>query len=465
MRLLDEALAFDTDGWPIWNSVVIVMPRKNGKTMLLAAYAVYRLLTSEGLPEILLAASSDKQAGRLYDAAAIFIRRSPILSGLCRVRDFAGEIVREDGKGKIIRVSSDPGRLHGYNPSLVICDELAQWTTPTLKRAYAALTSGGGARKSPQTFTITTAGEATARHDSILGRILDAGLAAEDVEKEPGLAICRLPEAKTLIFNYEAPTDDPTDIEAMKLANPASWITTEYLARQAANPELSDGDVLQLHGCVWASSEGSWLEAAPWEERKATFGFSSGEILILGYDHARTYDHAALIALRPTGERTGDVEPIEIWHPEDFDSEGIPYWLVERKISEVAEEFNVAAVGFDPGCGFKRSAEILADEGIRMVQVGMGGGVWAPLTAELRAAILEGRLRHNGDPELSAHVLAGETKDSPHGQRLHGRTPGKAKVDALMAMGIAWFTAFDTDALEQGPSPWERRAERGEALL
>ena len=40
----------------------------------------------------------------------------------------------------------------------------------------------------------------------------------------------------------------------MKLANPASWITRDYLRRQAENPELTDAQVLQLHGCVWAES-------------------------------------------------------------------------------------------------------------------------------------------------------------------------------------------------------------------
>ena len=40
----------------------------------------------------------------------------------------------------------------------------------------------------------------------------------------------------------------------MKLANPASWITEQYLRRQAENPELTDAQVLQLHGCVWAAS-------------------------------------------------------------------------------------------------------------------------------------------------------------------------------------------------------------------
>jgi hypothetical protein len=31
-RLLGEALAYDAEGWPSWRSVVLVCPRKNGKT-------------------------------------------------------------------------------------------------------------------------------------------------------------------------------------------------------------------------------------------------------------------------------------------------------------------------------------------------------------------------------------------------------------------------------------------------
>jgi phage terminase large subunit-like protein len=124
-RTLGEALAFDAGGWPMWRSVVIVAPRKNGKTATLAALSLYRLLTSAGRPEILLAAPSDRVAGRLFDAAARFVRRSRELSKLVRVRDHAGEIVREDGMGIIYRLSSDPARLYGFNPTHVVVDELA----------------------------------------------------------------------------------------------------------------------------------------------------------------------------------------------------------------------------------------------------------------------------------------------------------------------------------------------------
>ena len=91
------------------------------------------------------------------------------------MRDHAGEIVREDGMGIVYRLSA-PTRpaCTATTRRTSWSDELAQWTTPNLRRAYAALTSGGGARSAPQVFTITTAGEAAQRHDSILGRILDA---------------------------------------------------------------------------------------------------------------------------------------------------------------------------------------------------------------------------------------------------------------------------------------------------
>jgi phage terminase large subunit-like protein len=219
-RMLGEALAYDEQGHRVFRSVVMVAPRKNGKTALLAAVALYRLLTEEGRPEVLLAASSDRQAGRLFDACARYVRRNPALSDLLRVRDHEGQILREDGMGAIIRLTSDPARPYGYSPTLVVVDELAFWTTPNLRRAYAALTSGGGARSAPQTFTITTAGEASTRHDSILGTLLDAALDAEDVEREPGLTIARMPAAETLVWAYEAPTSDPHDLDAMLLATP-----------------------------------------------------------------------------------------------------------------------------------------------------------------------------------------------------------------------------------------------------
>jgi phage terminase large subunit-like protein len=48
--MMGEALAFDSDGWATWRPVVILAPRKQGKTAVLAALSLYRLLTSAGRP-------------------------------------------------------------------------------------------------------------------------------------------------------------------------------------------------------------------------------------------------------------------------------------------------------------------------------------------------------------------------------------------------------------------------------
>jgi phage terminase large subunit-like protein len=88
-----------------WRSVVLIV-WKNGKTQMLAAFALYELVYGTGRPELLLAA--DRQAGRLFDAAARFVRRHLGLSARLRVRDHEGTIVREDGvedRGRKERVS------------------------------------------------------------------------------------------------------------------------------------------------------------------------------------------------------------------------------------------------------------------------------------------------------------------------------------------------------------------------
>ncbi len=237
LEVMGEAMAVLDEGRPAWRSVVLVVPRKNGKTALLAAYALYRLLHDDGAPEILLAAASSKQAGRLFDGAVGYVRSNPELERLVVVREHEGEIVRIGDVGlraKIIRVASDAGTVHGFNPSLVICDELHAWTKPLQRKVWAGLTTGGGARRAPQTFTITTAGEAQERELGILGRLVDRNERSGVVERpSDGLTISRQPRSRTLVYNYSAPTTDPADTAAMKLANPASWITEEFLAEQA----------------------------------------------------------------------------------------------------------------------------------------------------------------------------------------------------------------------------------------
>src|SRR5947209_14789591 len=53
LEFMQEALEADEAGRFRWPSVALVVPRKNGKTTMLAAYALWRLLQDKGQPEIL----------------------------------------------------------------------------------------------------------------------------------------------------------------------------------------------------------------------------------------------------------------------------------------------------------------------------------------------------------------------------------------------------------------------------
>ncbi len=314
-ELMDEAMLLDEEGRPFWRGVVVVLPRKNGKTHLLAAYALYRLMTMDGRPEILMAASSDKQAGRLFEAAAWFVRKSPELRNLFRIRDMAGEILNDETGGKILRMASDAKALHGYSPSLVICDELAQWSTPTLRKAWGALTTGGAARSAPQTFVISTAGAASERESGLLGEMMNKQLATGVVERPYAeLAIARHEKSRRLMYAWEAQTEDKLDVAAVKRANPASWITAEYLAEQASSPEVSDADYWQLHANVWAAADDVWIPPSAWQacattdrsEAEPGWWIESGSAVAFGADGSRVFDTTVVAtAAERDGRRRG----------------------------------------------------------------------------------------------------------------------------------------------------------------
>ena len=98
LEFMGEALATrDKAGIePCWKSAALIVSRKNGKTSMLAAYALYRLFNDQTQPEILLAAASDKQAGRLFDACVAYIRRNSELSEMAVLREYQGEIARSE---------------------------------------------------------------------------------------------------------------------------------------------------------------------------------------------------------------------------------------------------------------------------------------------------------------------------------------------------------------------------------
>lgn len=438
------------DGRANWRSIALCVPRKNGKSTMCAALALYALLVGEGAPEILLAAASDKQAGRMFETCVAFVRLSPDLGAAVHLREYVGEISRIDEPGKILRMASDPSTLHGYNPSLVICDELHAWTKPGHRKAWAALTTGGGARQLTQVVTITTAGNAEERADSILGQLIDKNEELGEIERRDGLVISRNEPARALVFNYSAPTSDPTDVSSMKLANPASWISDEFLARQAANPELTRSEVLQLHGCVWAAGVNAWLTPDVWGACYHADALPpEGSVVFVGIDVGISHDSTGIvISWQYDEERIGIAARVyatdtrasaHIHLPEMY------FEVLEDYLRELHATYAVQEFVYDKRF-FERSAQVLSDEGLIMVNLEQNSAAMADAYQRFYQAAQEGRLAHAGDPVLTNHVLSTAAVMTDRGWRV-SKIKHSRRIDATVAGVMAHYRCEAAPAL------------------
>lgn len=453
LELMAEALAVDADGFPYWQMVVLVVPRKNGKTTLMGAYAAYHLLTSDGQPQVLLAASSDKQAGRLFDAVQTFMLTSPVLEPMVHVRDYVGEINRVDGDGAIYRLALDPNTVHGWNPSRTFVDELHAFTTPSARRAWGALTTGSGARRDRQTVAITTAGEASDRATGILGQLIDRNQEVGDVEVRGALTISRNHEARVLVYNYEAPTSDATDVAALKAANPASWITEGYLRQQASAPGIDPATVLQLHGCVWADSHGQWIPAEWWRacEDRDMPAPDPAAPCVAGVDIGLTSDSSAVALAWPLDDgrirlSAWVLSPDRRTPAHAYAASGRinlsdveDYLVADPRAADaaqgIADRFDVHYAVYDPQF-FERSAEIVSDRGLDTVHLNQQSAEMRKAYQAFYQAVKEGRIVHDGDPVLTAHVLGAAATLTERGWDVR-KLRHTSRIDGLVASVMA----------------------------
>lgn len=271
--------------------------------------------------------------------------------------------------------------------------------------------------------------------------MLDAALDAEDVEREPGLTVARMPTAKTLLWGYEAPTNDSHDLVAMKLANPASWVTKAYLRRQAENPELSDAQVLQLHGCCWAATSTTWIAPDVWASTvRGDRTLEDGEQVVLGFDGSYRRDATALAACSLDG-----FVSVVTW--EKPDGAG-PDWKVPRQevddaIAEAMERFDVLELACDPP-GWHAEIEGWREQ-YESVVVDFPTNERRRMAAacdRFRVAVLEGDLSHDGDPVRARHVGHAVARETPYGTIIGKEHPDSPrKIDAVVAAVVAFERA------------------------
>jgi phage terminase large subunit-like protein len=331
----------------------------------------------------------------------------------------------------------------------VICDELHAWSKPSQRKTWAALVSGDATRDRVQTFTITTAGEANERDTGILGPMIDGNERDGELERDTrwALTISRNRESGTLIWNFSAQTEDPNDVAALKRANPASWISTDYLARKSASPELSDAEVLQLHGCVWAEGLRTWIPAEAWERcYEAGAEIPQDASVYVGVDIALVRDSTAVSVAwkRPEDERI--VVETHVWAAragtvahEQPHGPVIKVSAIEEHLLALTSRYAVQEVLYDKRY-FERSAEDLSDAGLTMVVLEQNSAPMADAYQDWFAGCMEGKVVHGGDKVLTAHVMATAAQKTDRGWRV-SKIKQSHKIDGCVASVMAHYGA------------------------
>lgn len=143
-----------TDGSRRFRETMLLVGRKNGKTCLSAALALYMMIAdSEGAAECYSVATKRDQAAKCFSYAVHMRQQSPEIRALVNKR--RSDMYMPVTFSTFEPLASDSNSLDGLNSHLVIIDELHAIKDRNL---YDVMKQSTSARKQPMLIMITTAG-------------------------------------------------------------------------------------------------------------------------------------------------------------------------------------------------------------------------------------------------------------------------------------------------------------------
>ena len=154
--LISAAFGFLHKGTELrqYRELIIIVARKNGKSAIGSALALYMLLADgEHGPEVYSAATKKDQAKIVWNEAVKMVKKSPALKK--RTKCLVGEIKSFTNEGSFRPLSSDSNSLDGLNVHGAFLDEIHAWKD---KNLYDVIVDGETAREQPMTIITSTAG-------------------------------------------------------------------------------------------------------------------------------------------------------------------------------------------------------------------------------------------------------------------------------------------------------------------
>ena len=444
------------NGYRQFNTAYVEIPKKQGKSELAAAVALYLLCADfEPGAEVYGCAADRNQAQIVFDVALQMVKRCPALEKRMNIKASQKEMEYIPTGSKYKALSADVANKHGFNIHGVIFDELH--TQPN-RKLYDVMTKGSGdARMQPLYFLITTAGNDT---NSICYEVHQKALDIIEGRKID-------PSFYPVIYGA-ADSDDWTDPKVWKKANPSLGITVgidkvEAACEQARQNPAEENTFRQLRLNQWVKQTVRWMPMEKWD--KCAFAVSEddleGRVCYGGLDLSSTTDITAFVLVFPPAEdddryiilpyfwipeETLDLRvrrdhvPYDLWQRQGFlqTTEGnvVHYGYIEKFIESLGERFNIREIAFDRW-GAVQMVQNLENMGFTVVPFGQGFSSMSPPTKELMKLVLESKIAHNGHPVLRWNMDNIYVRTDPAGNIKADKEKSTEKIDGAIAMIMA----------------------------
>lgn len=432
----------------------IEIPRKSGKSTLVAGLGAY-LLTADGElgAEVYSAAADRDQAAIVFDVAKQMVEASPALAK--RVQPFRRSMVVNATGSSYKVLSADAPTKHGLNASAILFDELH--TQPN-RELWDVLTTSTGARTQPLVIAITTAGYD--KH-SICWEQHDYAVKVRD-----GI----IPDDSLLVVIYAADEKDNwRDPKVWAKANPGlgKSITLEYLqneAKRAQEVPAYQNTFRRLHLNQWTEQNTRWIDMAVWERNEGEpYSVESleGRECYGGLDLASTTDICALPLLFPPvseGERwkilwhfwvpedgiekraRNDRVPYDVWAKQGLITATpgniTDYEALRRDFTALRQRFNIKETAYDRWNATQLVTQ-LTDDGAVMVPFGQGFASMSAPTKELLSLLLGSQMAHGGNPVATWMASNVSTRQDAAGNIKPDKEKSTERIDGIVALIMA----------------------------
>ena len=258
-----------------FREVVLIIGRKNGKSILASAIANYMFQVEGGFgARVYNIAPKFDQADIIYGNTWAMIQLDPeyiekkqaleekrsathnrVDDDPTLVKKRASDLFLPATNSTMKKIAFNAKKSDGFNPSLAICDEIAAWVGDQGLKVYEVMKSGMGARPEGMLLSCTTAG------------YVNDGIYDELLNRATRFLLGDSKERKLLPFIYMIDDLEKwNDINELKKANPNMGvsISVDYLLDEIAVAEGSlskRSEFICKNACIKQNSSQAWLPA------------------------------------------------------------------------------------------------------------------------------------------------------------------------------------------------------------